>query len=93
MEAHRIDSLAMFYASIGAGKEGVQAFREKREPEFSARIDADLPPFYAEWTRRRGQGCTKDADKNRPALGRPGMWQLRTSVVAASVLADADLGD
>ena len=29
LEAHRVDSLAMFYTSIGDGKEGVQAFLEK----------------------------------------------------------------
>jgi enoyl-CoA hydratase/carnithine racemase len=34
LEAHRVDSLAMFYASIGDGKEGVAAFREKRAPAF-----------------------------------------------------------
>ena len=33
-EAHRIDSLAMFWTSIGDGKEGVAAFLEKRPPTF-----------------------------------------------------------
>ena len=45
VEAHRVDSLAMFYTSIGDGKEGVQAFRDKRDPEFTART-TDMPPFY-----------------------------------------------
>jgi enoyl-CoA hydratase/carnithine racemase len=52
-EAHRIDSLAMFYTSIGDGKEGVQAFLDKRAPNFSSRPSQDLPPFYAEWIESR----------------------------------------
>ena len=46
LTAHRVESLAMFYASIGDGKEGVAAFREKRPAEFESRASADLPPFY-----------------------------------------------
>lgn len=51
VEAHRIDSLAVFYTSLEDGKEGVRSFLEKREPQFQARTSADLPPFYTEWTR------------------------------------------
>ena len=36
LDAHRIDSLAMFHSSVGDGKEGVAAFREKRAPHFTA---------------------------------------------------------
>lgn len=48
LEAHRIESLSMFYASIGDGKEGVAAFREKRSPDFSVPA-SELPPFYPWW--------------------------------------------
>ena len=45
LEAHRADSLAMFYTSQGDGKEGVAAFREKRDPEFTGSA-SDLPEIY-----------------------------------------------
>lgn len=45
LEAHRIESLAMFYTSIGDGKEGVAAFRAKRAPEFEGRTSS-MPPFH-----------------------------------------------
>lgn len=45
LEAHRIDSLAMFYTSIGDGKEGVASFLEKRDPDYTARA-SQMPPFY-----------------------------------------------
>ena len=48
-DAHRIDSLAMFYTSIADGKEGVQAFRDKRDPDFKSQVPRDLPPFYKDW--------------------------------------------
>jgi enoyl-CoA hydratase/carnithine racemase len=44
LEAHRTDSLAVFYTSIADGKEGVAAFNEKRAPRFRAKASA-MPPF------------------------------------------------
>ena len=49
LEAHKVDSLAMFYASVSSGKEGVQSFLEKREPVFEQRASSDMPPFYPWW--------------------------------------------
>ena len=49
LEAHKIDSLAVFYISQQDGKEGVQAFLDKRPPEFKSKVSTDMPPFYPWW--------------------------------------------
>jgi len=44
-EAHRVDSIAMFYTSVADGKEGVNAFLEKREAQFTGKA-SQMPPFF-----------------------------------------------
>ena len=49
VEAHKVDSLAIFYTSLNSGKEGVQSFLEKRPANFTQRTSTDMPPFYPWW--------------------------------------------
>jgi len=52
-EAHRLDSLAMFWTGRSAdASEGVSAFLEKRPARFPLRPSTDLPPFYPWWEHR-----------------------------------------
>lgn len=48
IEAHRIDSLAMFYTSLGDGKEGVRSFLEKRAPDYQGKA-SEMPAVYPWW--------------------------------------------
>ena len=49
IEAHRVDSLAIYYASQKDGKEGVKSFLEKRSPNFKTKASTDMPDFYPWW--------------------------------------------
>ncbi len=49
-EAHRIDSALLLSAAAAPdAREGVAAFRDRREPEFSMRVPDDLPAAYPWW--------------------------------------------
>ncbi len=48
VEAHKVDSLAIYYQSLQDGKEGVASFLEKREPTFTQKA-SEMPPFYPWW--------------------------------------------
>lgn len=52
LEAHLIDSLAVFYLSQKDGAEGVRAFLEKRAPNFTSKVSTDMPPL-APWPNYR----------------------------------------
>jgi enoyl-CoA hydratase/carnithine racemase len=50
MEAHRIDSLAMFALGQSPdGYEGVRSFLEKRPARFTMKASTDLPAFFPWW--------------------------------------------
>lgn len=49
LQAHKIESLGVFYTSLADGKEGVAAFLAKRDPQFTQRA-SEMPDFYPWWT-------------------------------------------
>lgn len=52
MDAHRIDSRAIYRLSRGAdAKEGIASFLEKRAPRYPAKVSEDMPDFYPWWNK------------------------------------------
>ena len=50
MDAHRIDSRAIYRLSRGAdAKEGIASFLEKRAPQYPGKVSEDMPDFYPWW--------------------------------------------
>jgi enoyl-CoA hydratase/carnithine racemase len=45
--AHLVESLAVLETSRADGREGVQAFLEKRDPRFRSNVSTDMPAFAA----------------------------------------------
>jgi enoyl-CoA hydratase/carnithine racemase len=54
MEAHKIDSRAIFSLARGAdAQEGIASFLEKRPPAFPGKVSMDMPDFHPWWEPRR----------------------------------------
>ncbi|MEP0393036.1 MAG: crotonase/enoyl-CoA hydratase family protein [Erythrobacter sp.] len=53
MEAHKIDSRAIYRLSRGKdAKEGIASFLEKRKPQYPGKVSEDMPDFYPWWDER-----------------------------------------
>ena len=53
IEANRLESRALAVLVPGADtREGVEAFKQKRDPMFQTRIPRDLPGFVPWWPAR-----------------------------------------
>jgi enoyl-CoA hydratase/carnithine racemase len=48
LQAHKVESLALWHASQQDGKEGVRAFLEKRTPQFTSKA-SEMPDFFPWW--------------------------------------------
>ena len=57
IDAHQVDSLAMFYTSIADGNDGVRAFLEKRPPQLSSRASENAAVLRGLGRRRVTSGA------------------------------------
>ena len=55
MEAHKLDSRAIYEMSMADGKEGVRSFIEKRPAEYQQTPPSGMPPFF-DWDDEPGWG-------------------------------------
>jgi len=54
MEAHKIDSRAIYARGASAGaKEGVMSFLEKRAASYPCQVSKDMPSFFPWWDERK----------------------------------------
>jgi len=53
MEAHKVDSRAIYYTGKSAdASEGITSFLEKRPAQFTDKPSKDMPAFYPWWKER-----------------------------------------
>ncbi|MCC7363925.1 MAG: crotonase/enoyl-CoA hydratase family protein [Dehalococcoidia bacterium] len=53
MEAHKVDSRGILFLGQGEDvKEGILSFKERRAPNFPAKVSKDMPAFFPWWEER-----------------------------------------
>lgn len=52
-QAHKMESLGVFYSYLKDGRGGVEATQDKRQPEHRASASSDLPDYFPWWQNPR----------------------------------------